>query len=58
MLGGVSDLVTLAALFPWNQSGINNAHFMDCFDLRIFQGQKYPLLKLLYQQKIKIKIKK
>lgn len=33
MLGGVSDIVTLAALFPWNQSGVNNAHFMACFVL-------------------------
>lgn len=31
MLGGVSDLVTLTVLFPWNQSGIRKVHFMGCF---------------------------
>lgn len=31
MLGGVSDLVTLTVLFPWNQSGISKVHFMGCF---------------------------
>ena len=31
MLGGVSDLVILIVLFPWNQSGIRKVHFMGCF---------------------------
>lgn len=31
MLWDVSDLATLAVLFPWNQSDVNKAHFLGYF---------------------------